>query len=127
MAVDVQLGEKNMEKTETLRKYELVIIVDAKLSSEVRETVCKEVTDLIKKHGGKVINSQVWLEKHKMTFQIQKCDEGTYYLINIEGDNEVIGKIKFDLKLNEKILRSAFIRIEAKADAKSMPSAVLPA
>ena len=61
-----------MEKNELVRKYELVVIVDAKLTNEVKEAVRKEVTDAINKHGGKVINSQVWLEKHKLTFQIKK-------------------------------------------------------
>ena len=71
-----------MEKNELTRKYELVVIVDAKLTNEMKEAVRKEVTDTINKRGGKVINSQVWLEKHKLTFQIKKCNEGTYYLIN---------------------------------------------
>ena len=67
-----------MEKDEQKRKYELVVIVDAKLTNESKETVRKEVADLVNKHGGKVINSQVWLEKHKFTFEIKKwpCSDG---------------------------------------------------
>jgi len=103
-------------------KYELVVIVDAKGPQESKESVRKQVTDLINKHGGKVINSQVWLEKHKMTFQMKKCDEGTYYLINFEGPSEIIGKIKPVLRLNESILRFAFYRTEVKAESKKTPA-----
>lgn len=109
-----------MEKNELTRKYELVVIIDAKLTSDAKETVRKEVTDVINKRGGKVINSQVWLEKHKLTFQIKKCTEGTYYVINFEGKSEIIGKIKPLLKLNEKILRFDFIKLESKAKAEAV-------
>jgi len=107
-----------MEKNEQKRKYELVVIVDAKLTNETKETVRKEVTDLVNKHGGKVINSQVWLEKHKFTFEIEKCTEGTYYIVNFEGGSDVVHKMKPSLKLNEKILRYIFIKIESKGELK---------
>jgi len=113
-----------MEKSTLVRKYELVLIIDAKLTSEIKETVRKEAADLINKHGGKVINSQIWLEKHKLTFQIKKCDEGTYYIINFEGGNDVVAKVKPSLKLNEKILRFIFIRVESKGGVKGAPEAV---
>lgn len=103
-----------MEKNGLIRKYELVVIVDAKLTNEVKEAVRKDVTDAINKHGGKVINSQVWLEKQKFTFQIKKCGEGTYYLVNFEGGNEVIKKMQPGLKLNENILRFIFVKVEPK-------------
>ncbi len=106
-----------MEKNELLRRYELVVIVDAKLTAESKDTVCKEVTDEINKRGGKVINSQVWLEKHKLTFLIKKCSEGTYYIINFEGEADIIEKVKPGLKLNEKILRFEFIKVESKVTA----------
>jgi small subunit ribosomal protein S6 len=109
-----------MEKNELTRKYELVVIVDAKLTNEVKETVRKEVADLIEKRGGKVINSQVWLEKHKFTFLIKKCSEGTYYIINFEGEGEIISKLKPKLKLNEKILRFDFIKVESKQKAEAV-------
>jgi len=108
-----------MEKNELTRKYELVVIVDAKLTNEAKESIRKEVTDVINKRGGKVINSQVWLEKHKLTFPIKKCSEGTYYLINFGGKSEIINKIRPILKLNEKILRFDYIRIEPKVAAET--------
>ena len=113
-----------MEKSALVRKYELILIIDAKLTSETKEITRKETTDLINKHGGKVINSQVWLEKHKMTFQIKKCDEGTYYIVNFEGGSEVVAKVKPSLKLNEKILRFIFVKVEPKGEVKGATEAV---
>ena len=107
-----------MEKNMLRKKYELVVIVDAKLTNDSKETVRKEVTDLVNKHGGKVINSQVWLEKHNLTFEIKKCTEGTYYIVNFEGGSDVVNTMKPPLKLNEKILRFAFIKVESKGEPK---------
>ena len=108
-----------MEKNELTRKYELVVIVDAKSTNEAKDAIRKEVTDVINSRGGKVINSQVWLEKHKLTFQIKKCSEGTYYVINFEGNSQIISRIRPSLKLDEKILRFDFIKIEPKVAAET--------
>ena len=99
-------------KTETLRKYELMIIVDAKLANEEKETVRREATEIVTKAGGKIINSQIWLEKQKFSFVIKKCAEGTYYLINFEGEGAAIGPIRSNLKLNERILRFAVTKVD---------------
>ena len=97
-----------MEDSKVTRKYELVVIFDAKLTNETKDAARKEVAELVEKNGGKVINSQVWLEKHKLTFEIKKCTEGTYYIFNVEGENEMVEKMQPNLKLNEKILRFIF-------------------
>ncbi len=94
-----------MENTLILRKYELMFIVDAQLTNEDKEDVRKVVVEIIKKGGGKVINSQVWQEKHKFTFPIKKLNEGAYFIINFEGEGDCIEKIQPILKLNEKVLR----------------------
>lgn len=99
-------------KTETLRKYELMIIVDAKLANEEKETARREATEIVTKAGGNIINSQVWLEKQKFSFAIKKCTEGTYYLINFEGEGAVIGPIRSDLRLNERILRFTVMKVD---------------
>lgn len=96
---------------ELKRKYEAMIIVDAKLPTPEKESIFKESTDAVSKGGGQVINNQVWLEKHRMSFPIKKCQEGTYYLINFEGVGEVNTKIRQTLKLNEKILRFAITHV----------------
>lgn len=99
-------------KTEILRKYELVVIVDAKLPNEEKENIRKEAVDAVTKSGGKVINSQVWLEKQRMTFPIKKCNEGTYYLINFEADGSANAGVRSILRINERVLRFAITKAE---------------
>jgi len=59
-----------------------------------------------------VINSQLWLEKHKMSFPIKKIWEGAYYLLNLEAQSSAINKMQELLRLNEQVLRFLTIRQE---------------
>ena len=88
-----------------MKKYELVVIVDAQNTQDIKDTILKQATDVIEKNDGKIINSQTWFEKQKFTFRIKKCSEGTYYLINFETPGSAISKIRQVFKINEKILR----------------------
>ncbi len=101
-----------MVKTETLRKYELVVIVDARFANDEKESILKNISETVVKAGGKVLNASVWIERHKMSFKINKCLEGTYFLINFEGEPSVANQAKAVLRLNEKLLRFQIIHIE---------------
>ena len=102
-----------MGKNSLGRKYELVVIIDAKLNDEAKQAISKEIADTINKNGGRIINSQVWFEKHKFTFPIKKCTEGTYYLINVEAPSSATGPIQSSLRLNERVLRFSIALVES--------------
>jgi ribosomal protein S6 len=95
-----------------MNKYELVVIVDAANSQEQKESILKEVTDMIAKVEGKLINRQVWLDKHKFAFRMKGKQEGTYYVLNFECLAAAAMKIREALRLNEKVLRFLLIRAE---------------
>jgi len=95
-----------------MTKYELVTILDAQLTSEKKESIHEQVVDSVVKGGGKVINKELWLDKHKMTFKIKRCIEATYYLIRFEALTSAVAKIKQTLKVNEDILRFAIYRTQ---------------
>jgi len=96
-----------------MNKYELVVIVDATLPQEQKESVLKEVGDAIQKCEGKVINSQVWIDKNRMSFRMKKCVEGTYYMINYEGNPLKNAELRRALKLNDRVLRSLIVALDA--------------
>jgi len=98
-----------------MNKYELVYIVDAHAPQAARDEITKQVSDAALKSDVKVINSQVWLERHRMSFPIKKVWEGTYYLLNIEAPTAAVNKMQAFLRLNEQILRFLAIRQENKS------------
>ena len=101
-----------MSKTELLRKYEMVFILDSRLSEDERQSILKEVSDAVTKNGAKIINNQVWLDKQKMAFTISKCQEGAYYLMNFEAEGAAIEKIRSLLRINERVLRFLIAKVE---------------
>ncbi len=95
-----------------MNKYELVAIVDAHKAQGEKDEVLKQITDSVAKGGGKVTNAQVWLDKHKMFFNIKKKNEGTYFQVNFDGASIVVAKIKEVLRINEEILRFMILKLE---------------
>jgi len=94
-----------------MNKYELIVIVDAASPQEEKESVIKEVIDVINKCDGKLINRNVWLDKHKFFFRIQKKTDGTYYILNFEGSQSRMAEFRKLLRLNSKVLRFLLIRL----------------
>ena len=95
-----------------MNKYELVYIVDAHATSTTKEEIAKQITDAAAKSDVKITNTQVWLEKHKMSFPINKIWEGTYFMLNLEAKSDAINKMQSLLRINEQILRFLAIRQE---------------
>ena len=95
-----------------MNKYEIMVIVNAQLSQEEKEAATKHVADVIVKNGGKVINNQLWLDKHRFVFTIKKCSEGTYYLIKFDCPSSAIEKIRQAVRLHEEVIRFAITRLQ---------------
>jgi small subunit ribosomal protein S6 len=95
-----------------MNKYEMIFIVDSRFSDAEKSDASKQVTDLVVKMGGKVLNSVVWIERQRMAFPINKAAEGTYYLFNIEMSGAEIARLRRELLINERILRFLIIRPE---------------
>lgn len=92
-----------------MNKYELVYIVDAHLAAEAKDEIGKQIADSITKAEGKVINSNVWFERQRMSFPIKKVQDASYYLVNWEGRGSTSVKLRQSLKLNERVLRFLII------------------
>ena len=97
-----------------MNKYELVYIVDAHASQSTKDEIAKQVADSVAKSEIKVVNTQMWLDRHKMSFPIQKIMEGTYYLLNLEGKSTNVAKLQTSLRLNEQILRFLTVKADAQ-------------
>src|SRR5579863_4127395 len=97
-----------------MNKYELVYIVDAHAPQSTKDEIAKQVADSLAKTEIKLVNSQMWLDRHKMSFPIQKIGEGTYYLLNLEAKSTNVAKLQSILRINEQILRFLTVRVDAQ-------------
>lgn len=98
-----------------MNTYELVYIVDAHASQGTKDEIAKQVADAITKSEIKLVSSQMWLDRHKMSFPIKKLVEGTYYLLNLEAQSPAITKLQGLLRINEQILRFLTVKVYTKS------------
>ncbi len=97
-----------------LNKYELVYVVDAHAAQNIKDEITKQVNEAIAKADVKVVNAHVWIERHKMSFPINKVVEGTYYMVNLQAPAAAVQKLNSLLRINEQILRFLTIRTDQK-------------
>ena len=102
-----------------MSKYEMIFILDSRLSDAEKSDASKQVVDLIVKMEGKVINSCVWIDRQRMAFAIDKANEGTYYLFNIEMKRSDVARFRRELQINERILRFLIISPEEQKVKKA--------
>ena len=92
--------------------YEAMFIINTGDDEEAsRNSVLDEIVAEVKKHKGAILNIDP-LGKKQFTYTIAKKRDGYYYLIYIEIDTQAIQKMKEKFRINNRILREMFIRLE---------------
>ena len=66
-----------------MNKYELAVVVSAKIEDEERAAVVDKCKALIERFGGTITNVDDWGKK-RLAYEIQKMKEGFYYFIQFE-------------------------------------------
>jgi small subunit ribosomal protein S6 len=94
-----------------MNKYEAMFIIKPDLPDAERKTLFAQISDTITKESGEVSAANVWSEKKKLYFPINKQHEGVYYLVNFTVAPAAIEKIRHTYKLNEDILRVLITRL----------------
>ena len=69
-----------------MNKYELAVVVSAKLEDEARADVIEKVKAMITRFGGNVTDVDEW-GKRRFAYEIQKMKEGFYYFVHFEAES----------------------------------------
>ena len=95
-----------------MNKYELALVVDAKIEDEVRVATVEKAKDYVTKFGGNITNVEEWGKK-KLAYEIQKQSEGFYYFIQFEAESNVPASVEQDVRIMDNVLRYLCVRQEA--------------
>jgi small subunit ribosomal protein S6 len=96
-----------------MNKYELTVVVSAKLEDEERVAELDKVKALIEKFGGTIANIDE-AGKKKLAYEIQKMSEGYYYFITFDTDNtDCPSEIESQLRIAENVIRFMTVAVEA--------------
>ena len=94
-----------------MNKYELALVVNAKIEDEAREAVLQSAKDLIARFGGVITNVDDQGKK-KLAYEIQKMSEGFYYFIQFDAEATVPNEIEQRVRIMDNVLRYLCVRVD---------------
>ncbi len=68
-----------------MNKYELAVVVSAKIEDDERAQVIEKVKALVERFGGQISDVDEWGKK-RLAYEIQKMKEAFYYFIHFEAE-----------------------------------------
>ncbi len=88
-----------------MNKYELAVVLSAKLEDEERAAALEKVQGYIARYGGTVTNVDDWGKK-RLAYEIQKMREGFYYFIRFESENsDCSNEVESHIRIMEPVIR----------------------
>lgn len=95
-----------------MNKYELALIVSAKIEDDARTEAVEKAKDLIAKFGGNVTNVED-AGKKRLAYEIQKMKEGFYYFIQFDAESDVPAQVEAQVRIMEPVIRYLCVRQDA--------------
>lgn len=95
-----------------MNKYELTVVVNAKIEDDVRVATVEKVKEYVARYGGIVTNVDEWGKK-RLAYEIQKMKEAYYYFIHFESETTTPGEIEERIRIMDGVIRYLCVKQEA--------------
>lgn len=95
-----------------MNKYELCVVLSAKLEDDERTAALEKVQKLITRFGGTIENIDEWGKK-KLAYEIQKMKEAYYYFIHFDADTTAPVEIENRIRIMDNVIRYLCVRADA--------------
>ena len=92
-----------------MNKYELALIVNAKIEDDARAAAVEKAKEYITRFGGTVTEVEDWGKK-RLAYEIQKMREGFYYFIQFDANADAPAQIEQRVRIMDHVLRFLCIR-----------------
>ena len=96
-----------------MNKYELALVVNAKIEDDARAAVVEKAKEYITRFGGTITNVDEWGKK-RLAYEIQKMREGFYYFIQFDAEAGVPAQLEANIRIMESVLRYLCVRLDAE-------------
>ena len=87
-----------------MSKYELAVVLNAKIEDEERANVLEKVKGYVTRFGGTISDVDEWGKK-KLAYDIQKMPEGYFYFIHFEAETTAPAEIENRVRIMDNVLR----------------------
>ena len=95
-----------------MNKYELALVVSAKIEDDARTAVVEKAKENITRAGGTVTEVEE-AGKKRLAYEIQKMKEAYYYFIHFESDAETPSEIEQRIRIMDNVIRFLCVRQDA--------------
>ena len=92
-----------------MNKYELALVVNAKIEDDVRTATVERAKEYITRAGGTVTEVEEWGKK-KLAYDIQNMSDGFYYFIQFEAESSVPAEVEQNVRIMDNVLRFLCVR-----------------
>ena len=87
-----------------MSKYELAVVLNAKIEDEERAKTLEKVKGYVTRFGGTISDIDEWGKK-KLAYDIQKMSEGYFYFIHFEAETSAPAEIENRIRIMDNVLR----------------------
>ena len=92
-----------------MNKYELAVVVSARIEDEERTAVVDSCKALIERFGGAITEVDEWGKK-RLAYEVQKMKEGFYYFIRFDAESTAPIEIENRVRIMESVVRYLIVR-----------------
>ena len=92
-----------------MNKYELAVVVNAKIEDEERAATVEKVKAYVERFGGNVTNVDEWGKK-RLAYEVQKMKEAFYYFIQFEAEATAPAEIENRVRIMDNVIRFLCVR-----------------
>ena len=95
-----------------MNKYELALVVNAKVEDDVRTATVEKAKEYIARYGGVVTEVEDWGKK-RLAYEIQHMREGFYYFIQFDAEADCPAEVEKHVRIMENVIRYLCVHKDA--------------
>ena len=96
-----------------MSKYEMTVVVSAKIEDDERAAVIDKCKALVERFGGTITNVDEW-GKRKLAYEVQKMKEAFYYFIQFDAEKTAPAEIESRVRIMDNVIRYLVVRQDEK-------------
>ena len=92
-----------------MNKYELALVLNAKIEDDARTATLEKVKEYITRFGGTITNVDEWGKK-RLAYEVQKMKEAFYYFIRFDAESTAPAEIESRVRIMDNVVRYLCVR-----------------
>lgn len=93
-----------------MNKYELCVVLNAKLEDDARSSEIEKIKSYITRFGGTVDEAIEEWGKRRFAYEINHMNEGYYYFIKFDGKSSTPKELEDSVRIMENVVRFLIVK-----------------